>query len=386
MTRWWGLACVPALLMVLTVAGCSDTNPMIKLRRAGVVIQQDDEREKIERVVLPKSASADQLEQQLKDLAEVPRVLELDLSGTQINDSHLELLGSHDELETLDLSGTAITSEGLPELAKLTSLRKLTLSNTRVTNDGLAEHIPEFPALKTLELSRSRKPVRDVVVDTDEGLLETIFSGIKLGIDLAGGANLILEVDEKLRQQQGKELTPDVMSQMATAINKRANPGGNKELTVRPLGTNRIEVIIPKADPQVVEQTKRMMTRLGSLELAILANTRDAKFESLVRKARELPEDQSQVITLVGAAGDQKSQLDGEWLPIDPNGEVDGSYDVLVESRLNLQGVEVDHVLVAYGTDNQRVKGEHLYRVYQTNDDNGRLAVGFTLNIGGGNR
>jgi len=386
MTRWWGLACVPALLMVLTVAGCSDTNPMIKLRRAGVVIQQDDEREKIERVVLSKSASADQLDQQLKDLAEVPRVLELDLSGTQVNDAHLKWLGSHDELETLDLSGTAITSEGLPELAKLTSLRKLTLSNTRVTNDGLAKHIPGFPALKTLELSRSRKPVRDVVVDTDEGLLETIFSGIKLGIDLAGGANLILEVDEKLRQQQGKELTPDVMSQMATAINKRANPGGNKELTVRPLGTNRIEVIIPKADPQVVEQTKRMMTRLGSLELAILANTRDAKFESLVRKARELPEDQSQVITLVGAAGDQKSQLDGEWLPIDPNGEVDGSYDVLVESRLNLQGVEVDHVLVAYGTDNQRVKGEHLYRVYQTNDDNGRLAVGFTLNIGGGNR
>ena len=81
MTRWWGLACVPALLMVLTVAGCSDTNPMIKLRRAGVVVQQDDEREKIERVVLPKSASADQLDQQLKDLAEVPRVLELDDPG-----------------------------------------------------------------------------------------------------------------------------------------------------------------------------------------------------------------------------------------------------------------------------------------------------------------
>ena len=386
MTRWWGLACVPALLMVLTVAGCSDTNPMIKLRRAGAVIQQDDEREKIERVVLSKSASAAQLEQQLNDLAEVPRVLELDLSGTQVTDAHLKLLGNHDELETLDLSGTAVTSDGLPDLAKLTSLRKLTLSNTRVTDDGLAKHIPEFPALKTLELSRSRKPTRDVVVDEEEGVLETIFSGIKLGIDLAGGANLILEVDEKLRKQQGKELTPDVMSQMATAINKRANPGGNKELTVRPLGTNRIEVIIPKADPQVVEQTKRMMTRLGSLELAILANSRDAKFVSLVRKAQELPDDQSQVITLVGEAGEQKSQLEGEWLPIDPNGEVDGSYNVLIESRPNLQGVEVDHVLVAYGSDTQRVKGEHLYRVYQTNDDNGRLAVGFTLNIGGGNR
>ena len=40
MDRWWALACVPALWLVLTVAGCSDTDPMIKLRRAGAVIEQ----------------------------------------------------------------------------------------------------------------------------------------------------------------------------------------------------------------------------------------------------------------------------------------------------------------------------------------------------------
>ncbi|MFP6704240.1 MAG: protein translocase subunit SecD, partial [Planctomycetaceae bacterium] len=218
------------------------------------------------------------------------------------------------------------------------------------------------------------------------GLIETIFSGINLGIDLAGGAILILEVDEELRAKQGKELTADVMSQMATAINKRANPGGNKELTVRPVGTNRIEVIIPKADPQVVEQTKRMMTRLGSLELAILANSRDAKFQNLVQKARALPDGETQVIEIAGDGGSMRSRLLGEWLPVDPNGKVDSSYDVLIEPRANLKGVQVEHVLVSYEDENLRVKGEHLYRVYQTNDDNGRLAVGFTLNIGGSNR
>ena len=383
--RWWCLACVPALLLVLTVSGCSDTDPMIKLRRAGAVLEQDDEREKIERVVLSRLASPSELKAQFADLARVPRVLTLDLSGSQVQDAHLKLLETLDELHTLDLSDTAITDAGLPELAKLTGLRKLTLSNTRVTDAGLERHIPDFPALETLELSPLKKPQREVASGGD-GLLETIFSGIKLGIDLGGGAILLLEVDEELRAKQGKDLSADVMSQMATAINKRANPGGSRELTVRPVGTNRIEVIIPKADPQVVEQTKRMMTRLGSLELAILANTRDGKFGSLVQLAQALPDGETQVIVVAGEGTGRQSRLLGEWLPVDPNGEVDSSHRVLVEQRSNLQGEMVDHVLVSYEAENLRVKGEHLYRVYQTNDDNGSLAVGFTLNIGGSNR
>ncbi|GIS62170.1 MAG: hypothetical protein CM1200mP2_43950 [Planctomycetaceae bacterium] len=341
MDRWWALACVPALCLVMAVAGCSDTDPMIKLRRAGAVIEQDDERVKIERVVLSKSATPDQLDEQLEDLARVPRVLMLDLSGTQVQDEQVQRLAELHELQTLDLSDTAVTDKGLEVLVSLTSLRKLTLSNTGVTDKGLIDHIPGFPALETLEISPSRKPERESGAVEDGGVLEKVFSGIKLGIDLAGGANLILEVDQKKLAEQEKELTPDVMSQMATSINKRANPGGNKELTVRPLGTNRIEVIIPKADPQVVEQTKRMMTRLGSLELAILANRRDVKFQDLVKRAEELPDDKTRVITEVPQAdGSTRSRVDGAWLPISEDGrDVQNSPNQLVfKKRPNLQG------------------------------------------------
>jgi len=389
MDRWWTLACVPALCLVMAVAGCSDTDPMIKLRRAGAVIEQDDERVKIERVVLSKSATPDQLDEQLEDLARVPRVLMLDLSGTQVQDEQVQRLAELHELQTLDLSDTAVTDKGLEFLASLTSLRNLTLSNTGVTDDGLKDHIPGFPALETLEISPSRKPERESGAVEDGGVLEKVFSGIKLGIDLAGGANLILEVDQQKLAEQEKELTPDVMSQMATSINKRANPGGNKELTVRPLGTNRIEVIIPKADPQVVEQTKRMMTRLGSLELAILANRRDVKFQDLVKRAEELPDDKTRVITEVPQAdGSTRSRVDGAWLPISEDGrDVQNSPNQLVfKKRPNLQGQPVDHVLVSYEDENLRVTGENLNNVYQTNDENGRLAVGFRLNIAGANK
>ena len=384
MDRWWALACVPALCLVMAGAGCSDTDPMIKLRRAGAVIEQDDERVKVERVVLSKSATPDQLDEQLEDLARVPRVLMLDLSGTQVQDEQVQRLAELHELQTLDLSDTAVTDKGLEVLADLTSLRKLTLSNTGVTDDGLKQHIPGFPALETLEISPSRKPERESGAVEDGGVLEKVFSGIKLGIDLAGGANLILEVDQKKLAEQEKELTPDVMSQMATSINKRANPGGNKELTVRPLGTNRIEVIIPKADPQVVEQTKRMMTRLGSLELAILANRRDVKFQDLVRRAEELPDDKTRVITEVPQTdGSTRSRVDGAWLPISEDGrDVQNSPNQLVfKKRPNLQGQPVDHVLVSYEDENLRVTGENLNNVYQTNDENGRLGVGFRLNF-----
>ena len=108
MDRWWALACVPALCLVMAVAGCSDTDPMIKLRRAGAVIEQDDERVKIERVVLSKSATPDQLDEQLEDLARVPRVLMLDLSGTQVQDEQVQRLAELDELQTLDLSDLSL--------------------------------------------------------------------------------------------------------------------------------------------------------------------------------------------------------------------------------------------------------------------------------------
>ena len=372
--------CAALLFAALVVCGCADTDPMIKLRRAGAVIQFDDERKTVEQVVLSKTASADELTGQLESLASVPRVVALDLSGTSVTDAHAEQLQQLHELQTLDLSNTAISDKGLEDLSKMTSLKKLTLSYTRVTDDGLSDHIPEFRSLETLELSRRNRPVRTSRSTADGGVLETFFSGIKLGIDLAGGANLVLEVDEDLAGEQGKEINQSVLSQMAVAINKRANPGGNKELTVRPLGTHRIEVIIPKADPQVVEQTKRMMMRLGSLELAILANSVDDA--PLIARARALPPNQSKV-TVVERGPDGKVveiREEAEWLPVSPDGEVDAAYGVVIEPRALRDGREVDHVLVKYEPSDQRVKGEHLYRVYQTNDDNGRLAVGFTLN------
>ena len=96
---------------------------------------------------------------------------------------------------------------------------------------------------------------------------------LKLGIDLAGGTNMVFQVD---REKIGdKEITPEVMDRMVGAIGKRINPSGTEEVTVRRVGQDRIELIVPGADPEKVERLKRAATTLGNLEFLILANTTD---------------------------------------------------------------------------------------------------------------
>src|SRR6185295_18592355 len=50
-----------------------------------------------------------------------------------------------------------------------------------------------------------------------------------------------------------RRATPIDMDRMTSAIQKRVNPGGQKEVTVRRMGADRVEVIIPQAEPAEVE-------------------------------------------------------------------------------------------------------------------------------------
>ncbi len=67
------------------------------------------------------------------------------------------------------------------------------------------------------------------------------------------------------------------MGRVVAAVGKRINPAGTKEIIVRQVGADRVEVIIPGEDPSVVDDIKHRMTTLGSLEFAISANRRDTR-------------------------------------------------------------------------------------------------------------
>src|SRR5262245_53159880 len=89
---------------------------------------------------------------------------------------------------------------------------------------------------------------------------------LKLGIDLSGGTILVYEVV--------KENLPANfnMDELISALKQRVNPEGVLDIPIRKIGGSRIEIILPEASAEEVEEVKRMLTDVGSLEFRILAN------------------------------------------------------------------------------------------------------------------
>ncbi|AMV35855.1 protein translocase subunit SecDF [Planctomyces sp. SH-PL62] len=90
---------------------------------------------------------------------------------------------------------------------------------------------------------------------------------LKLGIDLSGGTILVYEVAKESTSSGNFN-----MEELIAALKQRADPQGVKETPIRNIGNNRIEIILPKASPEEVEEIKKMLTDVGSLEFRILAN------------------------------------------------------------------------------------------------------------------
>ncbi len=106
--------------------------------------------------------------------------------------------------------------------------------------------------------------------------MDGVRESLKLGIDLAGGTNMVFQVDKSKfasEEEADEKVNPEVMDRMVGAIGKRINPSGTEEVTVRRVGQDRIELIVPGADPEKVERLRRAATTLGNLEFLILANT-----------------------------------------------------------------------------------------------------------------
>ncbi len=205
---------------------------------------------------------------------------------------------------------------------------------------------------------------------------------LSYGIDLAGGTNLIYELDES--QAGGETIDNDLMERMVGAVTKRINPAGTKEIVVRRVGRIRIEVILPGADPAVVEETKELMTRLGTLEFSIVANER--AHAAIIRVAKETSGSDVYV-------GDK---LVAKWRPIAPEKDAQG-HDIPNKEFSEGPDIAVrqiagkpegfKEILIIYEPDeSKQITGKLLKRANPTRDSNGAPAVGFHFNQAGGFR
>lgn len=87
---------------------------------------------------------------------------------------------------------------------------------------------------------------------------------LKLGIDLSGGTILVYEANKENLNASFN------MDELISALKHRVDPDGIKEIPIRKIGSNRLEIILP-ADEDV-DEVKRLLTDVGALEFRILAN------------------------------------------------------------------------------------------------------------------
>lgn len=204
-------------------------------------------------------------------------------------------------------------------------------------------------------------------------------SAIDLGIDLAGGTNMVFQVDRQEAEAVDKEVTPEVMDRMVAAVSRRVNPTGTEEVTVRKVGADRIEVIVPGADQEKVDRIKREITNLGNLEFAMLAN--DVDHADRIALADSLGDDVinvyqgNRLVAMWRSAGVDPQT--GDPKPIDPSNRVHFR-------DVTRNGKPVREFLVVVDPDPaRRITGRLLKSVRETISDSGPC-VGFTFNARGG--
>ncbi len=193
---------------------------------------------------------------------------------------------------------------------------------------------------------------------------------LKLGIDLKGGVILVYEVDQT---QKGAGSVN--MDDLIEAIQRRVNPGGHKEITIRKYGLEQIEVIVPEVDEAEVQRLERLITTTGNLQFRILANTRDDK--DLIERALADPKRSK----LLNAAG----KLVAWWVPVKEEEAGSIANDSQIGVRKVKQGkAEVTEVLVK--NDDLNITGAYLTDARSGADEKGRPCVNFTFNEEGGRR
>ncbi len=108
----------------------------------------------------------------------------------------------------------------------------------------------------------------------------------KLGVDLGGGSILVYQVDETKTDWR-----PEKMDSLLASISKRVNPGGQKEISVKSLGNDMVEIVMPsvsgstKEEKQAeAEEIRKIIRTTGALEFRIVATKRDN--ESLIEMAK----------------------------------------------------------------------------------------------------
>ncbi|MBT4694633.1 MAG: protein translocase subunit SecD [Planctomycetaceae bacterium] len=170
---------------------------------------------------------------------------------------------------------------------------------------------------------------------------------IKGGVDLSGGVNLIYAIDfDSVSDTDGpaqSKLTDSDMDALLSALGRRLNPSGAKELVLRSYGNNtHVEIVVPDAAEAEIKQLKDIITNTGALEFLILANA--SKHPKLHTQAESSVELKTNLVV----AADDRSDVLGTWVAVSKDKK--GNYEYNASG-----GSLIRRVTYADGEDEKRI-------------------------------
>ncbi|MEQ1828673.1 MAG: protein translocase subunit SecF, partial [Pirellula sp.] len=114
-----------------------------------------------------------------------------------------------------------------------------------------------------------------ILLATLSSVLILFTSKLKMGPEIVGGINLIYEIDRS--GESANDTKKVVARDFMVPLSNRLNPSGTKELLIRPIGDDQIEIVIPDVDPAEKKSIQDQITSSGILQFRIVANANDHK-------------------------------------------------------------------------------------------------------------
>ncbi len=241
---------------------------------------------------------------------------------------------------------------------------------------------------------------------------------LKFGPEIIGGTNFIYEIDRSTTSGNSKERR--VMAKdFLVPLNNRLNPSGTKEMVIRPIGDDQIEITVPAIDANEIAEIKRAISEAGILQFRIVANRND--HADIIQKATAMAEDPDQNIRvdrdvkLVDKATGVE-RVAGIWRYLGKGIEVDGirqitgyqTGDLIRDARTGrllsppasskpndferwvasqkLGDIDILLALEKAGAAYVEVDGSHLDRAQKSFSNTGGFEVTFRMSISGAGR
>ncbi len=244
------------------------------------------------------------------------------------------------------------------------------------------------------------------------------------GIDLRGGMNLIGELNtEELDAGDGamgpaqrttaKDIIPNLI--------RRVDPSGTREIMIRALGPDKIEVTIPTDSEAVADEIWERLAKTGHLEFRIITESFHPEHSEIRKRAIEMAragntsslvkDDDGKIIgrwvklARVDSTGDDPNAIlafkfrpqpthllrdsaTGQIVPVEqiPFGDNEDMWGYNFAKWWQEHYSGSPQILVAEPDESMNVEGKHLTRVSAGLDERGRMSVNFDLTAEGGQR